>query len=86
MTLFILAILLIALLLIATEPINKMNKAAVAIFAGVTCWLLYISDGSFYIIDRHPFSFLSFLSSHAITATSVKEFIARFVFFDYLVQ
>lgn len=38
MTLVILAILILAYILIATENITKVNRAAVAIFAGTVGW------------------------------------------------
>ena len=42
MTLVILAILILAYILIATENITKVNRAAVAIVAGTVGWVLYI--------------------------------------------
>lgn len=77
---------LIGLLLIATESLNHINKAAVAMFAGVCCWLLYIAYGTDFVVSEHPIEFLSFLSSHAISANSVKEFISEHIFFRYIVQ
>lgn len=86
MAVIILAILLIGLLLIATESVNHINKAAVAMFVGVICWLLYIAHGAEFIINEHPFDFLSYISSHNVTANSVKEFIAGHVFVKYIAQ
>ena len=45
MTVVILAIILMGYLLIATENITKVNRAAVAIFAGTVGWVLYICFG-----------------------------------------
>lgn len=86
MAVIILAILLIGLLLIATEPLNRINKAAVAMFAGVSCWLLYIAGGSQFVANEHPIDFLAFLSANDVTSHSVKEFIAQHLFLKYIAQ
>ena len=65
--LVIISILLVGLLLIATENINKMNKAAVAMFVGVICWLLYIGYGTHFVIAEHQIDFLSYLSNHTVS-------------------
>ena len=49
MTLVILAILILAYILIATENITKVNRAAVAIFAGTVGWVLYICFGMDFV-------------------------------------
>lgn len=86
MAIILLAILLIGLLLIATEPLNHINKAAVAIFAGVCCWLLYIANGIQFVAAEHPIDFLNFLSTYGISANSVKAFIAQHIFVNYIAQ
>jgi len=86
MAVLITAILLIGLLLVATESINKMNKAAVAMLMGVLCWLSYIIGGKDFVMAEHSAEFLTFLSDNPPVATSVKEFIARFVFMPYLLR
>lgn len=86
MAVIILAILLIGLLLIATEPLNHINKAAVAMFAGVSCWLLYIVNGPEFVAREHPIDFLAYLSGSGLSANSVKEFIASHVFLKYIAQ
>lgn len=86
MAIALLAILFIGLLLIATESITHINKAAVAMFAGVSSWLIYISYGSDFVMAGHPLDFLSFLSVHPLTATSVKEFISEQIFLKYVLQ
>lgn len=86
MAVVIVAILLIGFLIIATEKFNHMNKAAVAMFAGVVCWLLYIGYGARFVISEHPIDFLSFLSNNSIGADSVKEFIASSVFGKYILS
>lgn len=86
MAVIILAILLIGLLLIATEPFNHINKAAVAMFTGVSCWLLYIVNGPEFVANEHPIDFLAYLSGTDLSANSVKEFIASHVFLKYVAQ
>ncbi len=86
MAVVLLAIMLIGLLLIATESVNHINKAAVAMFAGVSCWLLYIAYGAGFVHQVYPTEFLNFLSSHPNQEVSVKEFIASNIFFKYIVQ
>ena len=81
----IIAILLSGLLLIATENFNKMNKAAVAMFMGILCWLLYIGYGTSFVVSEHQIDFLSFLSDHSVTEQSVKQFIASDIFVKYSV-
>ncbi len=53
MTLVILAILILAYTLIATENITKVNRAAVAIFAGTVGWVLYICFGMDFVTSEH---------------------------------
>lgn len=75
--------LLAGLLLIATERYHHMNKAAVAMFVGVVCWLLYLGSGTRFVVSEHPIDFLSFLSQTSIKGDAVKEFVASFVFVKY---
>lgn len=86
MAVLITAILLIGILLVATESLNKMNKAAVAMFMGVLCWLLYIIGGKDFVMAEHRPEFLAFLSGQVPDATSTKEFIARSVFMPCLLR
>lgn len=83
MAIVIVAILILGLALIATENINKMNKAAVAMFMGIVCWLLYIGYGTSFVISEHQIDFLSYLSNNYVTQSSVREFIANHIFIKY---
>lgn len=82
----IITILVVGLLLIATENINRMNRAAVAMFMGVLCWLIYIGYGTQFVVSEHQIDFLTFLSNHSVDAQSVKTFIARSIFFKHIVN
>ena len=84
MTLIIVAILLLAYLLIATENLTKMNKAAVAVFAGTLGWVLYISYGSDFVMSEHPTEYVAFLNGMVPTSATVKQFIAQNIFLKYV--
>ena len=85
MAIAIVVILLLGFLIIATEKVNRMNKAAVAMFVGVVCWILYLSNGALFVMNEHPIGLLSYLSNNSMSVTSVKEFIASSVFLQYIV-
>lgn len=88
MTIVIVSILLLGCLLIATENITKVNRAAVAIFAGTVGWVLYICFGMDFVTSQHAYEFSSYLHSQtpAIPESSatVKAFISRFIFLPYV--
>lgn len=86
MAVILLAIMLIGLLLIATESLNRINKAAVAMFAGVVCWLLFIVYGADFISIEHNKDYAAFLSANPLAAFPIKEFISSNIFFKYIVQ
>ncbi len=80
-------IIALALILIATDKLNRINKAAVAMFAGVACWLLYIVEGASFVHDVHPEEFSSYLTSHGeLGRSAVKQFIASHVFMKYVAR
>lgn len=79
----IVAVLLIGLVLISTEHINHINKAAVAMFMGVSCWMIYIAYGSSFLVSQHQLDFLSYLGTMPAHAASVKEYIADHIFLHY---
>lgn len=89
MTIVILAILLLAYVLIATENITKVNRAAVAIFAGTVGWVLYICFGMDFVTSEHGGDYSKFLNVGAwneieSTSITVKQFIARNIFLPYV--
>ena len=89
MTLVITAILILAYILIATENVTKVNRAAVAIFAGTVGWVLYICFGMDFVTSEHQTDYSRFLHMSAwshmgATSTSVKYFIARNIFLPYV--
>lgn len=84
MTLVIVVILLIAYVLIATELLTKVNKAAVAVFAGTVGWILYICYGTDFVMSQHPNDYFDFLSGAVPTSSVAKEYIAQDVFLKYV--
>lgn len=91
MTLVILAILILAYILIATENITKVNRAAVAIFAGTVGWVLYICFGMDFVTSEHSSDYSRYLNlgmwnEIESTSTTVKYFIARNIFLPYVVE
>lgn len=84
MTLVIVAILLLTYILIATESVTKVNRAAVAIFAGTVGWVLYICYGTDFVMSRHPHEYLHFLDGMVTTSIAVKQYIASNIFLKYV--
>ncbi len=89
MTIVIVAILLMGYLLIATENITKVNRAAVAIFAGTVGWVLYICFGMDFVTSQHAYEFSHFLHPEGLgelpaNSITVKNFIARYIFLPYV--
>ena len=82
MTLVILTILMLACVLIATENVTKVNRAAVAIFAGTVGWVLYICFGMDFVTSEHSADYNHYLGLTNLesTSTNVKYFISRHIF------
>lgn len=86
MAISIVFIVVVALLLMATELVNRMNRAAVAMFAGTVCWILYILWGADFVQSVHEAEFAHFLDGAAQTSASVKDFVAKSVFSQYTIN
>lgn len=84
MTLVIVGILIVGYLLIATERLNKLNKSSVAMFLGVMGWVLYMFNGTDYVLTMHGAEYADFLGSVVSTPETVKSFIASHVFMQYV--
>lgn len=84
MTLVIVGILLLGYLLIATENVTKVNKAAVTIFVCTVGWVLYIGYGTDFVMSQHADEYMDFLNGRASSSALVKEFIADNVFLKYV--
>lgn len=84
MALIIVAIFVVGFLLIATENLTNVNKAAVAIFAGTLGWVLYICYGTDFVMSQHSADYTDFLSGAVPTSVAVKEYIASNIFLKYV--
>lgn len=81
MAIIIVSILIICYILIATERLTNVNKAAIAIFAGTVGWVLYIGYGTDFVMNRHEAQYLDgFLHGTLPTSGNVKEYIWREIF------
>ncbi|MBQ2554019.1 MAG: sodium:proton antiporter [Prevotella sp.] len=84
MTLILVAILILSFVLIATERITNVNKAAVAIFAGTVGWVLYICWGNDFVVSQHDGDYVNFLNGAMATSSNVKQYIAENIFLKYV--
>ncbi|MEG1579866.1 MAG: SLC13 family permease [Bacteroidaceae bacterium] len=86
MTAAIVVLLIIGYILIATENFTNINKAAVAMFVGVVGWILYMCDGTRFVMREHALEFTQFLAGGTASISAVKEFIAQHVFLKYITK
>ena len=84
MALIIISILIVGYMLIAMGHVTKMNKAAIAMFAGTVGWVLYICYGTDFVMSQHPREYSDFLSGAAATSANVRHFIAQNIFIKYV--
>ncbi len=85
-TYIIVAVLLLGCLLVATESLTKINRAAVAIFIGTMGWMLYVTNGNMFVTSEHGEEYATFLNGAVSTDYSVMEFIARHIFIRHVGQ
>ncbi len=84
MTLIIVGILVLGYLLIATEHLTNVNKAAVAVFVCTVAWVLYICYGADFVLSEHAAEYSAFLDGQEPTSVRVKEFIWSNIFLKYV--
>lgn len=84
MTLVIISILLLGYVLIATSNMTKVNKAAIAMFAGTLGWVLYICYGTDFVMGEHPSEYIDFLNGATASSVTVKQYIAQNIFIRYV--
>ena len=86
MTLVILTILVLAYVLIATENVTKVNRAAVAIFAGTVGCVLFVCFGMDFVTSEHLADYSRFLhlGDADSTSTTVKYYISRNIFLPWV--
>lgn len=76
MTIAIACLMLVGYLLIASEHITHINKAAVAMFAGVVGWVLFMCAGGDFIRSLYP-------EASVATWPQVKTYVAQEVFLPH---
>ena len=59
-------------------------KAAIAVFMGTVCWVLYICYGTDYVMSFHQLDYLGFLEGSKATSVAVKHYIAQNIFLNYV--
>ncbi len=74
---------LLAYIFIASEHLTNVNKCAIAMFAGVVGWVLYMCMGSEFVYRMHDVEFENFLGGAAYSVSAAKQFIATHVFVRY---
>ena len=84
MTLIIVTMLILSYLLIATGHLTGVNKAAIAMFLGTVGWVVYVSWGLDFVMDRHPDDYMEWLAGAQGTSETVKLFIYNNVFLTYV--
>lgn len=84
MAYIIVTILVFSLVMIATERMTGINKAAVAVFACTLGWVLYVCYGSDFVNSQHHVEYLSFLDGVMPNSTDVKLYIAQNIFLPYV--
>lgn len=72
--------LLLTFVLIATERVTNINKAAIAVFAGTVSWVLYISFGADFISMFHQDEYNVFLLQQNLADGQTKNFIWKEIF------
>ncbi len=80
MTIAIGILMLLSYILIASEHITNINKAATAMFAGVAGWVLFMCTGTEFISTIHAAEFTEYLDGAAPDWQHSHQFIANNVF------
>lgn len=86
MTLIIVIVLLFGFVLMSTEQVTHLNRAAVAMFCGVIACMLYMLQAGDYIELMHPNEYDGFLAGASSTTTFVKEFVADHILVKYITE
>lgn len=84
MTLIIVAVLFVGFLLMSTEQVHHINRAAVAMVCGVIAWVIYLLNGSGFVELMHAEEYRVFLDGATPTAGSMKQFVAEHVITKYI--
>ncbi len=83
-TIIILFALLASYLAIGTSHITNVNRAAVAMIVCALGWVIYVSYGTDFVMERYRIEYLNFLGGEEHAASTVKSFIYDSVFLNYV--
>lgn len=86
MTLIIVAVLIFGFLLMSTEQLHHINRAAVAMVCGVIVWIIYLLRGGEYVELMHSGEYMEFLNGAASSTTALKYFVAEHVITKYIIE
>ncbi len=86
MTLLIVAIIVMAYVLIASQNLTHINKATVAIFAGTVGWVIYICFGADFVHSQYKAEYFDWLNGATSTSHVVKQYIAEHIFLPYVAR
>ncbi len=86
MTLIIVAVLVTGYLLMSTGQVNHINRAAVAMFCGVTVWVLYVFQSGDFLELMHPDEYAEYLKTEQTTGLTVGYFVANNVMMRYIIE
>ena len=84
MTVVLITILLLAFVLIGLSNVTRVNRAAIAMFAGAVGWVLYICYGTDFVMRTHEAGYMAFLDGAVTTPAMAKHYIAQNVFINYV--
>ncbi len=84
MTLIIVVVLVLGFVLMSTEQVTHLNRAAVSMFCGVIACILYMLQAGDYIQLMHPDEYAEFLAGENSTTAFVKQFVADHVLVKYI--
>lgn len=84
MTIVLIIILLLAFVLIGTSNVTRVNRAAIAMFAGAVGWVLYSCYATDFVLRSHQGDYITFLDGAVATPSTVKHYIAQNVFIQYV--
>ena len=82
MTLLIVAIIVMAYVLIASQNLTHINKATVAIFAGTVGWVIYICFGADFVHSQYKAEYFDWLNG----ATSTSHVVKQYIFLPYVAR
>ena len=86
MTLIIVAVLIAAFILMSTEQVHHINRAAVAMVCGVIVWIVYLLNGSDFVQLMHEGEYHDFLAGATPSVEAVKVFVAEHVVTKYIAE